>query len=116
MPTVHKELDATRQVMNFVVDHRAPAVEPRSFSDLFERLVWLQSDNGNNIHAVLRQWLEGEDRYRIDVALGLEETFVFDTRKELVDSFARILQRWPELNARCEEIMESWDRSVTSRD
>jgi hypothetical protein len=103
-----------KHVMEYLVDQRIEGVDPRSFSDLFERVTWLQADNGNSIRSVLSEWLESPDIFRVKVALGLEEAFLFDTRENMVDAFRRIEARWPELTDRCSEIVEAWDRSVGS--
>lgn len=104
-----------RQALEYLVDQRAPAVEPRSFSDLFDRLIWLQSDNGKELLATLSVWLEGQDLYRVKIALGLEEAFLFDSREDMVEAFAKIEGRWPELRGRCLEILDAWDKSVGTR-
>jgi len=99
-----------------LVEHRAPGVEPSSFSDLFGRLVWLQADNGSSILSVLSMWLEGDDFYGIRVALDLEEAFLFDSRAAMVDAFKRLESRWPEVSERCDEILVAWDKSVPRSD
>jgi hypothetical protein len=101
-----------RQVLEYLVDERAPAIEPRSFSDLFDRLIWLASDNGKGLLQVMSIWVESDDYYRVKVALGLEEAFLFDSRAAMVDAFERLEKRWPEVKDRCNEILESWDKSV----
>lgn len=98
--------------MEYLVGQRAAGVNPKSFSNLFDRLVWLQSDNGSSIRAVLSVWLEGDDFYRVSVALGMEEGFLFDTREAMVACFTRLEERWPEVQGRCNEILMEWDRSV----
>ncbi len=84
--------------MEFIVDQRAPGVDPGAFSDLFDRLIWLWSDNGAGVCNVLSAWLDGTDFYRVRVALGVEETFLFDDRGAMVDCFERLQARWPELD------------------
>ena len=102
-----------RQTLEYLVDQRDPAVEPRSFSDLFDRLIWLQSDNGKDLLAIMSIWLEGEDLYRVRIALGLEEAFLFDTRGAMLECFGKLAARWPEVKERCDEIVETWDKSVS---
>ena len=103
-----------RQALEYLVDQRASAVEPRCFSDLFDRLIWLESDNGKDLLQVMSIWLESDDYYRVKVALGLEEAFLFDSRTAMVDAFTRLGERWPEVKDRCDEILTAWDMSVPS--
>jgi hypothetical protein len=98
--------------MEHVVDQRASGVDPRAFADLFERLIWLLADNGSGIRSVLSTWLEGDDVYRVEVALGLDEGFLFDSREAMVAAFNRLQARWPDVKPRCQEILEAWDKSV----
>lgn len=101
-------------MMESLIDQRAVGVEPRSFSDLFERLTWLLADNGSGIRSVLATWLDSDDLFRVRVALGLEEAFLFDSRSAMTEAFNKIEQRWPELKGQCDAILDAWDKCVTS--
>ncbi|WP_031496139.1 hypothetical protein [Bryobacter aggregatus] len=103
-----------KQMMESLIDQRAAGVDPRSFSDLFERLTWLLADNGHGIRSVLTAWLDSDDLYRVQVVLGLEEAFLFDRRAMMAEAFNKISLRWPEVKSQCDEILEAWDKSVPS--
>ncbi|WP_031496205.1 hypothetical protein [Bryobacter aggregatus] len=66
-----------KEVLEYLVDQLAPAVEPRFFSDLFDRLIWLQADNGTDLLQVMSIWLESDDYYGVKIALGMEDAFFF---------------------------------------
>jgi hypothetical protein len=63
-----------------LLGYRASGLDPKCFSDLFERLSWLVEDNGLSIR----------------LALGVEEAFLFDSREAMVDAFFQVQVRWPE--------------------
>lgn len=102
-------MSETRQFLDYLVDQRAPDVNPSAFSDILDRLAWLHDDNGSAIRAVLTAWLECDDLYRVQVALGLEEAFLFPTRATMGDAFGRLEKRWPQVKGRCDEILQAWD-------
>lgn len=104
-----------KQVMEYLIGHRVAGVDPSSFSDVFERLTWLQADNGSSIRSVLTEWLESDDLFRVKVALGLEEAFLFDSREDMVEAFEKLGRRWPELKGRCLELLDAWDKSTESK-
>lgn len=96
--------------LEYVIAQRATGARPEWFSDLFERLVWIQADNGASIHAALRDWLIGDELYRVEVALGCEEVFLFENKEDMLDCFANLSKRWPQLAKRCAEIIENWEQ------
>lgn len=104
-----------KHVMEYLVNQRVANVDPRTFSDLFERLTWLQADNGRSIHFVLKSWLDSDDLFRVKIALGLEEAFLFNNREDMVEAFEKLGERCPELKKRCIEVLDAWDKSVGPR-
>ena len=98
----------TEDIMDFLIRNKAPGLGPAVLADLFDRMIWILSDNGSEIDRVRRKWLEGDDLEKVQVALEMNEAFLYDSRCELEKGLARIADRWPELRTRCDEILEHW--------
>ncbi len=98
-------------VMDYLIDHRSSSVRSSSLSDIIERLLWcLDGPSETAIFKVQSKWLGGDDVRRVEVALFMEESFPYDNRDEMVKEFSRITSKWPHLQARCEEVLQEWDR------
>jgi len=98
--------------LNFIeqiFNRRARGAKPEWFADLFERLGWMMDDEGAEIHATMRRWIESGDLARARVALGFTDVFLYQTRSEMVTAFDQLCTRFPELRSRCDEIVAQWD-------
>jgi hypothetical protein len=93
--------------MNFIVDNRGKDLPAPALSEVFDRLIWCLADNGSQLLRIREQWLLSDDRYRVEIGLAMEETYPFNTIVEMRHAFARIVARWPDLRARCDEITAS---------
>jgi hypothetical protein len=98
------------EVLEYLVDMRAAALKPKSLAELFDQMIWLTDDNGGAIHEVRRQWLEGNDPLRVEVALLMSEAFPFGARPDMEKVFNNICNRWPEFRALCVKILDDWDK------
>lgn len=110
----HQEesLDLFRRAMDLFVSERSPNIRPELFSELFERLIWLEADNGEAILTVLADWLMSDDTFKIWVALGIQDVFLFRTKEEMLRAYAELSMRMPEVRVRCDQIVEAWNLSV----
>ena len=103
-------MTSVEKIMDYMVTHRAEPSEPKWFSDILERLVWLLDvESSTAIFTVRDKWLTGDDLARVEIALFMEESFPFDSRDEMARQFSRIAERWPFLAPRCDEILKDWD-------
>ncbi|RLC02251.1 MAG: hypothetical protein DRI57_30255, partial [Deltaproteobacteria bacterium] len=98
------------EVMTYLVENRAAGLPAASLAEVFDRLTWCLSDNGGEMLRVRKDWLECDDPVKIEVALGMSETFPYETREEMVAKFDRIADRWPRLTGRCDKIIRMWDQ------
>jgi hypothetical protein len=98
------------EVMNFLVDSRSAELDLDVVADLFDRMIWISSDNGGAIICVRERWLFGEDRVRVEVALRMNEVFPCNSREEMSSVFDRIGERWPDLWTLCVDWLARWDR------
>lgn len=96
-------------IADFIFERRAPGAKPEWLAEIFERLVWLLDDNGAEILARMRQWIESGDLERARVALAFTEVYLYQTRPEMVTAFDALCARFPELRERCSEILAQWD-------
>jgi len=94
----------TRDLMNFLVDHAAPDLPAAALGAILDRLVWCLDDNGNELLRIREEWLRGDDRKRVEIALSMEEVLPFDEhdRDLMLHELAR---RWPHLRPRCEVLL-----------
>ena len=106
-------------VMNFLVEHRAPGVVPGYVSEQLLSLGWLiRPEDVARITEVARQWLTSDDPFRATVAIGLEnETYLFDSWHELAEEAERLKRDFPstaaDVDAWLERSRRSYERRVT---
>jgi hypothetical protein len=97
-------------VMDFLVNNCVENLPPKALGEVFDRLIWCLSDNGAGIHEVIRKWLTGNDLFRVQVALAMDEAFPYETREEMVVNFEKIIKKWSFLEERCSQIIYEWDK------
>jgi hypothetical protein len=105
-------VSVTAAWMNHFVEHGASGLKPRDFAEVFDRLIWLTDDNGGEILDELERWLREGDERRVRVALALESVFPFRDRSSMARELERIAAAWPELDARCRELVKRRDQAV----
>jgi hypothetical protein len=97
---------------DFIVDNSAHGLGAEAVADLFDRMVWILKDNGEALHRVVRRWLdEGTDLRRVQIALAMEEAFLYERRSEMEAAFLQLTLRYPELEATCQSKLAEWDAS-----
>jgi hypothetical protein len=97
--------DEMSRLMDLVAMHRAPELAPTAVAEVFDRLVWCFDDNGHELERVREAWLQSDDRWRVEVALSMQETFPFQDAKVMETILARVGFRWPDLEAKCESVI-----------
>jgi hypothetical protein len=78
-----------REIMNFMVQNSPANLPPQALAEIFDRMIWVSSDNGGEIIKERNEWLSGEYRYKILVALSMNEVIIDSS---LLDS---VLKRFP---------------------
>lgn len=101
-------------VMEFLYVHRAPDLPPQMLADVLDRLIWSLDDSGDELLRVREAWLQSSDRGRVEVALAMNETFPFKEQQQMETVFRGIVESWPELRDRCDELRRQRDQ-VTRR-
>lgn len=95
------------EVMSYLVKNCVPNLPPYAIAEVFDRLIWCLSDNGEGILNVRKDWLSGDDFFKVKVALAMTETYPYETRDEMVSKFNEIKEKWPMLKEQCDKILES---------
>ncbi|MFJ4984843.1 hypothetical protein ACIP9H_13705 [Streptomyces sp. NPDC088732] len=72
-------------VMDFLVEHRAPGVTPGYVAEQLLSMSWIvAAGDVARIAEAGRRWLRSDDPFRVAVAIGLEnETFLADSWEEI---------------------------------
>ncbi len=97
-------MTTTQEVMDFLVRRRAMELKLEVIADLFDRLIWILDDNGQELEVVREKWLEGDDPVRVEIALQMSETFPYYEREKMERIFEDIGNKWPNLKSICEEV------------
>ncbi len=80
-------------------------------ADLFGILEWSTSDNGTSLSRATEDWLRAaEDPRRMRVALNLD-SYPFLDRSEMERILSRVAAIYPDVAARCDELIEARRRS-----
>lgn len=89
------------QVMDFLVDHRAPGVVPGYVSEQLLSMSWIiDAEHVARIVQVANRWLRSDDPFRAAVAIGLEnETYLADSWEEIAALAAPLKERFPSMAA-----------------
>ena len=102
-------------VMNFLIEERAPYLDPKVLANMFDRMIWTLNDNGAEITKVTADWVEGDDEYKVEVALLMEESFPYNDRATMEEQFSRLRGRWPRFGTLCERVLQQWDMTMTGK-
>ena len=102
------------EIMSFIVDNRVANLPAKELSEVFDKLIWCMADNGEAINAVRKDWLNGDDIFKVEVAINMTETFPYSTREEMTEKFDRIVKKWPNMKDLCDEIVKEWDEQFDS--
>jgi hypothetical protein len=88
-------------VMEFLVEHRAPNVVPGYVSEQLLSMSWIiDAEDVARIVEVGKQWLTSDDPFRVAVAIGLEnETYLADSWEEIAELAEPLKERFPSMAA-----------------
>lgn len=103
----------TKAFMEFLIDSRVENLPAIALAEVFDRLIWCMADNGHDILSIRLEWLKSDDVYKVDVALSMIEVFPFEDKSEMHRAFARIIQRWPQLQEKCDSWCAQWEKQRT---
>lgn len=88
-------------VMDFLVDHRAPNVVPGYISEQLLSMSWIIApDDVAGVIKVAKRWLTSDDQFRVAVAIGLEnETYLADSWEENSELAEPLKEKFPSVAA-----------------
>lgn len=101
------------QFMEYVVDHRIPGAPAASIADIIDGLIWITDDNGGQVCSMCESWLLGDDPFRAEIALSVQNVFFFESHEEMMRVFSRITERWPSFQDTCLAISRRRRASVS---
>jgi hypothetical protein len=78
---------------------------PKGIAEQFALLIWSTDDNGSEIMAALKRWLQSDDLDRIRVAVEGVGVFPFRHRAEMEAVLAVVKKRWPDLTGKCDQLI-----------
>jgi hypothetical protein len=102
----------TAAFLDCLIERLDPEADPQAFPGFLESLTWTNDDNGHAVERVRREWLRTGDRTRATLALALSGTYPGRTRDELVANVSAAAERFPQLQARAQELIGSWDTHI----
>lgn len=91
-------------ITNLLIENRVANLPIEALAEVFDRLIWCLSDNGEQLLKIKEEWLKSSDIVLVELGLAMNETYPFDTMKRV---FLRISSKWPEFSGRCSEILQS---------
>lgn len=97
--------DPAWNVADVLLRRRAPNLEPAALADVLDSLTWTMDDNGAEILAARRRWMDGDDPYAAEVAIVMDEGIPFEPA-DMLSKLAALEQRWPQLKARCDVLRD----------
>ncbi|MFA0813966.1 hypothetical protein [Microbulbifer epialgicus] len=103
------------EIMNYLFKRSIVGLPPGDLAEVFDKLIWCMDDNGAEIETVRKKWLLSSDREKVEVALGMSETYPYDSRQEMINGFELIKNRWPNLEPKCREILDRWNKQFPDR-
>ena len=98
-------------IADYLFERRVRDCPPKFLAEELERLVWLMDDNGTEIFEAVENWLKSNDLKQIEIALEINEWFLFKAREEMIKTFDRIMLTYPQLKTKCEEHIKIWDEN-----
>jgi hypothetical protein len=97
--------DPAFNVADVLLRRRAPNLEPAALAEVLDLLTWTMDDNGAEILAARRRWMDSEDLYAAEVAITMDEGIPFEPAL-MLSKLTVLEQRWPRLKARCDVLRD----------
>jgi hypothetical protein len=98
-----------------IFERRAHSADPEWIADILTRLLWLTEDNGHEIISSLRRWVGEHDPLKAQIALLVDEVFLWETREEMEGILGAVVARFPTLSELCTVQRDQWNRQFPGR-
>ena len=105
-------VNSMRPVLEGLMERLEPGLPGSALSEILNRLLWVTDDNGSDVVTVCREWLASGDQRRVEAALSIEDSWLYDDRHELAARLTLVREQWPQLAPRVEEILHAYDRRL----
>src|SRR5689334_19661085 len=92
-----------------IFSKRATSAEPEWIADILARLLWLTEDNGGEICNTLKRWLTEDQPLKAQIALQVDEIFLWESREEMEGILDRIKKDFPALAEVCAKSRTRWN-------
>lgn len=97
-------------VMEYICEDKAPNLPAEALSEIFSSLIWTTKDNGSEVRNVLDKWIEGSDKFKIEVSLKVEGIFPFEGGQKMIDKLEVISNENPLLSDICLKHINNWHK------
>ena len=91
--------------MNYLIERKIDELPASALSEVLDRLIWCFDDNGRELLKGRELWLSSNDKFKIEVALLMDEVFPYETINEMEDKLHQISKKWPEFSERCLDLI-----------
>lgn len=92
-------------VMEYFLSNHAQGLPLEAISELFCRIAWITPDNGEELVKELRKWLNSDDPTKIEIALKVDEFFIYPTHQEMNECLNKIRVKFPQFSELCDNIL-----------
>ena len=65
-----------REILEFLINDSPRDLPKHAISEIFDRMIWISSDNGQEILNIQNEWLMGNCEHKILIALLIKETLI----------------------------------------
>jgi hypothetical protein len=101
--------NSMRPILDGLLARLNPALPGSALGEVLNRLLWLTDDNGTDVIAVCREWLDSDDLRKVEAALSIEEGWLFDDPVELSNRLGAVASRWPQVTGRVKQILDAYE-------
>jgi hypothetical protein len=105
----------TMDLADHIFEKRAHSANPEWIADILTRLLWLTEDNGQEITNSLRRWIGERDPLKVQIALLVDEVWLWESHGEMEDTLGAVVARFPALSELCTAQRGQWNQQFPSR-
>lgn len=106
-----------KEIAEYLCEKRSPVLQANALADILDRIRWMIPPNEDKLLEEVRNaWMNGDDEFKIEVALLMDEVFPAASRTDLHEAMNRISDRFPKLKGLCEGWISRWDEQFGVED
>lgn len=92
-----------------IINSIGPDTDLRKVARLLDILVWSTPDNGTKLDSLIENWIESNDKTKIEIILLREDNFPRYDRYENITVLERVKQEFPEFIELCNYHIEEFN-------